>query len=440
MSVGRASGEGVRTLTGREGSNGAPVPGALAVDGSAEGLRLVAFAQLAQALAHAASVDEVSEAVREHLAESLGASFANLALVQSESGDVRIDNPVGLDPSIASRFRTLPRDASSPLTDAVRSGVAILVESPAENAQRYPHLSAEADALGLLALAAVPIEADGGVCGALGIGWTRPFLHLESLRTRLSSIAALVSGAIDRAQTADTQAALIAALQSILLPELPDRPGLDLAARYQPAGSGLGFGGDWYDVIAVDDHRTVVIVGDVVGHGIDAAARMVQLRSTLNAIVRLGVPLGEVFARATPVIGVEHQMIGTAVVAEVDRVAGSVRYVSSGHPPLVLVAPDGTPRLLDDVPSVVLGWSASTAPVGEAAFGPGSVLLAYTDGLIECRTEGMEPGLARVSADLATASSSGRSATDLADQILASAGDPAALTDDVALVTVRHLR
>lgn len=410
--------------------------------GDAEGERLRAFAELARALAHAGSVDEVSQSVTDHLGRALGAAFANLALVEPAGDAVRILNPVGLDPAVAARYRTLPLEASSPLTDAVRTGETVVVESPAANRDRYPHLSEEAAALGLEALAAVPIHADGAVFGALGVGWTRPFTDFRPRTSRLTAIGALVSGAIERARTADTHAALVTALQAIVLPELPERPGLEIAARYQPAGRGLGFGGDWYDVVALDDHRTAVIVGDVVGHGIEAAARMVQVRSALHAVVRLGVPLTEVFSRAAPVIGADGHLIGSAVVAVVDRGAGTVEYARAGHPPLVVVGPDGRARLLDDASSVVLGLTMVEGPAGVAPFPPGSVLLAYTDGLVELRAAGIEAGIDRMVADLEAACSSGGpsgSVGAVATRVLAGAGDPADLEDDVALVVVRHL-
>lgn len=425
---------GARSLSVGNGTSGAD---------DAEGERLGAFAELARALAHAGSVDEVSQAVTDHLARALGAAFANLALVEPELDQVRILNPAALDPSVAARYRTLPRGASSPLTDAVRTGQTVVVESPADNRARYGHLSDEAEALGLEALAAVPIHADGAVFGALGVGWTRPFSEFRPRSSRLTAIGALVSGAIERARTADTQAALIAALQAVVLPDVPVRPGLEIAARHQPAGRGLGFGGDWYDLIALDAERTAVIVGDVVGHGIGAAARMVQVRSALNAVVRLGAPLDEVFARVAPVIGADGHMVGTAVVAVVDRAAGTVHHASAGHPPMVLIDPEGRGQVLDDARSVVLGLTVAGGATATASFAPGSVLLAYTDGLVESRTTAITTGIERVVADLARARAAGGSdaaADVLADVVLAGAGDPADLEDDVALVVVRHLR
>ncbi|MBX3286281.1 MAG: serine/threonine-protein phosphatase [Actinobacteria bacterium] len=406
--------------------------------------RLWAFGELAQALAHAASVEEAARAITAHVPRALGASFANLALVEPDTDELRIANPSGLDPEVAARYRTLPRDASTPLTDAVRTAATVLLRSPADNAARYPHLSAEADALGLLALAAVPIHAGGDVCGALGVGWTEPFVDAELLHGRLEWVADLVSGAVERARTADARAALVAALQAFVLPDVTSWPGLEVAARYQPAGRGLGFGGDWYDLIELDEHRTAVVVGDVVGHGIEAAARMVQVRSALHAVVRLGVALDEVLARAAPVIGADDQLIGTAVVAVVDRAAGTVRHVSAGHPPMVVVDPEGRPWLLDGAPSVVLGLTPSPGAAASVPFPPGSVLLAYTDGLVESRTGDIEAGIDRVVRDLvgalggAGATSGPRPIDEVADAVLAGAGAAADLDDDVALLVLRH--
>ena len=126
----------------------------------------------------------------------------------------------------------------------------------------------------------------------------------------------------------------------------------------------------------------------------------------------------------------------------VDRGAGTVEYARAGHPPLVLVGPDGRARLLDDASSVVLGLTMVEGPAGVAPFPPGSVLLAYTDGLVELRAAGIEAGIDRMVADLEAACSSGGpsgSVGAVATRVLAGAGDPADLEDDVALVVVRHL-
>ncbi|MCB7135337.1 SpoIIE family protein phosphatase [Cellulosimicrobium marinum] len=226
------------------------------------------------------------------------------------------------------------------------------------------------------------------------------------------------------------------ALQRSLLPGLlPRVDGWTVESRYESAGSGL-VGGDWYDVLVLPSGRVALVVGDVTGHGLQAAATMAQLSTTLRAaLVASDDPveavrrLGE-FARWTM-----PGEIATLTVALLDPATGVVQHVSAGHPPLLVVDPDGTPVWTARATSPPLGL-VDHRPVGhELHVPPGGTLVLYSDGLVERRDESVRDGLDRLAAAFADAVVAG-GAVDV-DAIVAAARDPRS-ADDATLVVVRR--
>ena len=218
----------------------------------------------------------------------------------------------------------------------------------------------------------------------------------------------------------------------------PDLAGhQDIAVRYMPAAGSLNVCGDWYDVVDLPDGFAVA-VGDVVGHGLEAAAAMGMLRSALSAAVRaLREP-----ARALEVLGlyarsVEGALATTAALAVIDNRGHRIRYSSAGHLPPVLVHPDGSFGLLDQATDPPLGARPRHMPRPQAAlpYTPGDTLVLYTDGLVERRGEDIDTGLRRLTDALARHT---RLAPErLADMLLARLGVSSGGRDDVALVVVR---
>ncbi|CAN5491587.1 hypothetical protein BH10ACT1_BH10ACT1_03910 [soil metagenome] len=403
-----------------------------------EGDRLLAFAELARALAVAVHTRDVASALQVHLSAAFGAAFANLALVDHRSQNVLVAHQPDLDTSIADRYTSIPLAASTPLTEAIRTGRIVTLANLAETAGRYPELLADTEAAGLMSTASIPLHLDGSITGAIGIGWHHP-LHLDdSLLAGLTAVGELTAETLARTRTADTQTAFIAELQASMLPAPWTGTGLDIAAVYQPAGTGLGFGGDWYDIIEIDEHRTAVVVGDVVGHGIEAAASMVLVRSAIKAVVHLGTPVEDIFSVAGKVInGPQDTYIGTAVVLVIDTRHQHVQYSSAGHPPVVVVHPDGSSAVLDGHSGIVLGVHDRSPAADTAPFPPGSIAVAYTDGLVETRTGTIDAGIERVRAATAVGRLDGSDARSLGDRLIATIPDLAELDDDVALVVIR---
>ncbi|TPQ17807.1 SpoIIE family protein phosphatase [Streptomyces sporangiiformans] len=212
----------------------------------------------------------------------------------------------------------------------------------------------------------------------------------------------------------------------------------DTAVRYLPAAGSLNVCGDWYDVANLPDGGFAVAVGDVVGHGLEAAAVMGMLRSALSAAVRaLEGP-----AKALEVLGlyarsVEGALATTAVQAVIDTDAHRITYSSAGHPPPVLVHQDGTCHLLEQATDPPLGARPEHTPRPQAdlPYTPGDTLVLYTDGLIERRGEDIDAGLFRLTDAL---SRHARLSPDqLADALLARLGVSGGARDDIALIVVQ---
>jgi PAS domain S-box-containing protein len=224
-------------------------------------------------------------------------------------------------------------------------------------------------------------------------------------------------------------------LQRSLLPErLPRIEGLEIAARYLPAGSGAAIGGDWYDALERADGRVALVVGDVVGHGLRAAATMGQLRNAFRAYGLAEASPAEVMARVNRlVISGEEEAMATVLYLVLDRETGDLSFASAGHPPPLLLAPDGA-RFLEGGRSVPVG-AADPGIFREATavLPSGATLLLYTDGLVERRDTPLEHRLEELAAAAGHAEGE---LEGLCDSVLAAVLD-ADPSDDVALLAVR---
>ncbi|WP_205327331.1 PP2C family protein-serine/threonine phosphatase [Glycomyces sp. YM15] len=238
------------------------------------------------------------------------------------------------------------------------------------------------------------------------------------------------------AHTRERQVALT--LQEAML-QAPDLALHDnVALRYLPAAGSLSVCGDWFDMVDLPDGRFGVAVGDVVGHGLKAAAVMGMLRSALSATIRSlerpaqALDVLNLYARS-----IEGAQNTTVVWAMVDPRSNLIVYSSAGHPPPILVHPDGSCTMLDQAAYPPLGARPQNVPHPQAglAYDRGDTLVLYTDGLFERRGEDIDAGLARLVDTL------GRHVTEspelLADDVLADLSVAEGARDDIALLVVR---
>ncbi|MFJ1730546.1 PP2C family protein-serine/threonine phosphatase [Streptomyces sp. NPDC088254] len=212
----------------------------------------------------------------------------------------------------------------------------------------------------------------------------------------------------------------------------------NIAVRYLPATASLNVCGDWYDIVDLPPDRYAVAVGDVVGHGLHAAAIMGMLRSALSAVIR-AIPSP---AQALEVLGlyaraVDGAMAATAVKILIDTRSRLIIYSNAGHPPPILLHTDGTCDLLDQATDPPLGTREHHVPRPQAGlpYMPEDTLVLYTDGLIERRDEDIDVGLER----LTTALAQDRALPPdlLADALLTRLNVAGGVSDDIALVVIR---
>jgi serine phosphatase RsbU (regulator of sigma subunit)/anti-sigma regulatory factor (Ser/Thr protein kinase) len=274
------------------------------------------------------------------------------------------------------------------------------------------------------------------VLGVLHVGTLTPRVFTEDDRILLQLAADRAALAIDHAELYE-QRRLAEALQRTLLPqELGVFPGIDVAARYLPAAVGTALGGDWYDLFPIGAGRIGIAVGDVVGRGLPAAALMAQLRTTLRAYAFDGHPPAEVVDRLNRMLAyLRPATMTTAAYLTLDPEHHSIQVVSAGHPPALVIGPDGRARYLPITGGIALGVSRGARYTAqEFDLPPGSTVVLYTDGVVEVRGEALDDGLERLRVITERGHADVESLCDAVIETMVVDGRPA---DDVALLAVR---
>ncbi|MDA2893876.1 SpoIIE family protein phosphatase [Mycolicibacterium sp. BiH015] len=255
-------------------------------------------------------------------------------------------------------------------------------------------------------------------------------------QTLLTVLAGRLSAGLQRVHRVDQQRETALALQHAILgpANLPH----GFTVRYQAASAPLEVGGDWYDVVDLDDGRVAMIVGDCVGHGLTAATVMGQVRSACRALL-LDNPSPSAALRGMDRFAARlpGAQCTTAVIAVLDPATGDLVYASAGHPPPIVVPADGCPSLLDEAHTIALGlradWPRREARVTMPA---GATVVLYTDGLVERRRVLLDEGISGVAALI----EDGRDAAleDLADVVMSELVPDGGYQDDVVLLLYRH--
>jgi PAS domain S-box-containing protein len=290
--------------------------------------------------------------------------------------------------------------------------------------------------IGLVSGMVAPLAARGRVLGAITFVSSTPGRHFNEEDLELAEDLARRAGlAIDNAMLFRHEHDAAVTLQRSLLPEsLPKLPGVQFAARYLPAAPGLEVGGDWYDVTVLGEGRAAMTIGDIAGRGVKAAAVMGHVSGVLRAFVLDGKAPDEAVQRANRVMRESAQpQMATAVHLELDLEAGHVDYVRAGHPPALLRLPDGTVQKLAGAGTQPLGvFDDLDCRTHRVDFPPGSLLLLYTDGLIERSDGDFDEELQH----LADAVGQGPADAEACLRSLAERFSPETIPDDVAMLAV----
>ena len=299
--------------------------------------------------------------------------------------------------------------------------------------------------LNTTSLTLVPLRARGETFGALALmnAGARP-PHTEMEIATAVEVARRGALSLDNARLYGRQLKVAETLQHSLLTPPPQLESLKIAVRYRPAGSYQQVGGDWHDSFQQPDGATLLVIGDVVGHNVDAAAAMGQIRSILRGVAyaRPDSP-AQVLSRVDEVLtGLQLGTLATALVARLDAPTGqaasglrTLRWSSAGHVPPLLLRPDGTVHPLESSPERLLGAGATRARTDhEVLLHPGDTVVFYTDGLIEHGRTGIDEGIARLTEHLAELAD--LPLEKICDQLLDRIA-PGRADDDIAILAVR---
>lgn len=226
-------------------------------------------------------------------------------------------------------------------------------------------------------------------------------------------------------------------LQRSLLPQELEQPDdLRVAATYQPGGTEAAVGGDWYDVITLGAGRTALVIGDVMGRGVRAAAVMGQLRTAVRAYARLDLPPHEVVQLLDGLAAeIDASQIATCVYAVHDPNEGVLHYASAGHPPIIVRDADGGVHRASEPTGPPLGTGGWAHVSRSLPFDPGSSAVLYTDGLVERRDADIDTGVLTLERAFAGATGS---PDIVCDRLLRSLGITAEHDDDVAVLVMEH--
>ncbi|MFF1546096.1 SpoIIE family protein phosphatase [Streptomyces sp. NPDC058291] len=339
----------------------------------------------------------------------------------------------------------VPEESPMPLSRALR-GVASTLAGP-QTYQGPPDsgIAVEQrrlfDATGIHSAAIAPIRSTRAVLGALTLGRAKQDGNFNTVDLPLiEDIARRAGLALDNARLYQRQRKVAETMQNHLLPQMPRVPGLQMTVRYLPAPDASQVGGDWYDAFSLSDGSTALAVGDVVGHDLEAAAGMAQVRNMLRAYAwALPEPPSRIVDRLDEaVMHITDVAMATLILAKVeeaDEGRWKLTWTNAGHPPPLLISHDGLAEYLTDGHGILLGTGARR-PRADATvlLPPGSTLVLYTDGLIEEPGHTLDQGLHRLRQHAAALAH--RPLASFTDQLLRRVR-PAANDDDVALLAVR---
>ncbi|KUO05240.1 ATP-binding SpoIIE family protein phosphatase [Streptomyces caeruleatus] len=345
----------------------------------------------------------------------------------------------------------------SPLVRALRTGQAVLSTSDDPGLERWlqgmPARAAKvregrARGFTVTSVLAVPLIARGTTLGVATLVRARPDPFNQDDSTLARELAGRAALCVDNARRYTRERTAALTLQRSLLPRgFVRQSAVDVACRYLPTDARAGVGGDWFDIIPLSGARVGLVVGDVVGHGIQASATMGRLRTAVQTLADVDLPPDELLAHlddlvlrvtahdeeAGPGADGTGETGATCLYAVYDPVSRRLTTASAGHPPPVILEPGGTTRVLDVSAGPVLGVGGLPFEATEVELPEGSLVALFTDGLVEAADHDPDAGVGRLCEVLARSGTSLESRCDaLLTELL-----PAHPRDDVALVLAR---
>ncbi|MFC9266180.1 PP2C family protein-serine/threonine phosphatase [Streptomyces zhihengii] len=349
--------------------------------------------ELTVALAEAVTSQDVVRAVQERVLPPFGADGMLVEVIERDR--LHILGSTGYSKEFLAAIEGVPLTTHTAATTVLYARSPRFAESVDEFLHDFPQLEELVHASGKHAWAVLPLIASGRPIGCCIVSFTQERHFDHEQRALLTALSGLIAQALERARLYDAEHARAQNLQRGLLPQsLPRLPAVSAGARYLPAGQGDEVGGDWYDVIPLSSDRVALVVGDVMGHGIAEAATMGRARTAVRTLADLDMPPDELLAHLSDLVrSFGDDWYATCLYAEYDPVTRRLTFCTAGHPPPLIVQPDGTvarPVVDADPP---LGAAEPAFRTHELHLPDGALLVLCTDGLVESASRDLEEGL-----------------------------------------------
>lgn len=405
------------------------------------------FAQLDAALKTADSSVAIVDALQ-------GAAFVTgeppiicLGLLDTEAKTLRFEYSAAVPPEIRDRYHIASMDTPIVPVDVIRTGQSMVITDTLSLSSRYRHVVGETSDLVRSCISQPLRGSDGKIIGSLGMLWPKPRQFAPAELEWAAQVAGATQSTVDRIRNVQREHRIAVDFQDHLLDLDHGSTAAVVAAVYQPGGEAMRVGGDWYVVLPLENQgRIAFSVGDVVGHGLPAAIAMSRLRAGLAASALTDADPGAVLANldryAATVPGARCATVSYAVIddgSDPDTGDGIARisYSCAGHPYPLLVTPDQPPVYLSQGrrPPVAASERALKGNTAVHELPSGSVVLLYTDGLIERPGEALDDGFDRLLG--AAAYRADLPVGDLCDELLDRMAPPGGYTDDVVLLALR---
>ncbi|MGN9845633.1 SpoIIE family protein phosphatase [Nonomuraea sp. H19] len=356
-------------------------------------------------LAEALTVEQVVQVIIDVGRTALAADRSAVALLDTDRAALKLINGEGIPEASGAFGEEIPLSSSSVMTMAVNSRRPVFAESPESLKAQLLDAGGDEEVLANYlansderAWVGLPLLAAGRALGALRFSFTRPQKISQEDGVFLEALAGQCALAVERATLFEREHRTAETLQRSLLPDrLPVVKGLVLAQRFRSGSRHVQVGGDWYDAFVLQDGRVAAVVGDVMGKGVKAAAGMGRIRNAMRALALTNPPPAAVLTGLDRVFEAteEEEQVTTLAYMVVEPVTGEGTLALAGHPPPVLVSPQGTAILCDAQPGTPLGWPTSRRQF-RFVVPPGHTAVLYSDGLVENRKRGLDAGLAEI--------------------------------------------
>ena len=394
---------------------------------------------MTEALAGSLTQQDVAEVVVDALVHGAGADGAALSILLEDRQVQKKLAWRGYVPEAQETWLEIPLGAPTPGNRALTTRRIVFYETLDALAADFPDAAHRMRLTGHESFLFVPLVAAGRTNGLVVTSFAEPVSIADEDRAFIETLASLAAQGLDRGRTFESERTIAETLQRSVLPaSLPDVPNVQLAARYLPGTDEVDVGGDWFDAVRLPTGRLGLAVGDVVGKGVASAATMAQLRNALRAFALDQMKPSSTISRLNRLTEeLSESAFATVVYAVLDPDTGICRFTSAGHPPPLVVDPDGRARYVEGGRGLPLGTGAKTRyRQATVELQVGSTVILYTDGLVERRSESIDEGLKRLRVAAESARGDPQS---LVEHVIAALVGDAGRRDDIAVLAVRLL-